>query len=99
MTRKKGAVRTGRGAMCNICGVNCGTGGALKKHVESKHAVSYEAYKRCFYLDGNEVFVDSWADEIAVTDGEEKEMLSGSVHTLVRYMNIEPGKRGVRKAG
>ena len=47
--RRKGAVRRGHGAMCNICGRNCGKGGALKKHIESAHGVEYEAYKTCFY--------------------------------------------------
>jgi len=32
--------------MCNICGKNCGKGGALKKHV--KAMVTYEDYKLLF---------------------------------------------------
>jgi hypothetical protein len=29
--------------MCNICGKNCGKGGALKKHVEGAHEVIYDS--------------------------------------------------------
>lgn len=47
--RKKGAVRPGHGARCLICGMECGKGGSLKKHVTMAHNVDYEiGYKRCF---------------------------------------------------
>jgi hypothetical protein len=47
--RKKGAVRPGHGARCFICGMECGKGGSLKKHVELGHNVDYDlGYKRCF---------------------------------------------------
>jgi hypothetical protein len=47
--RKKGAVRPGHGARCFICGMECGRGGSLKRHVEATHHVDYAiGYKRCF---------------------------------------------------
>ena len=42
--RKKYAVSKGAGVMCNICGLNCGKGGALKKHVEGAHGAEYDKY-------------------------------------------------------
>ena len=48
MRYKKGAVRPGRGARCLICGMECGKGGSLKVHIEARHKVTYDAYKRCF---------------------------------------------------
>ncbi len=48
--RKKGAVRPGHGARCLVCGLECGKGGSLRRHVEGSHHVSYhDGYKRCFY--------------------------------------------------
>src|SRR5213594_2195623 len=76
--RKKGAVASGRGTMCNICGKNCGKGGRLRSHVLHKHAIEYEQYHLCFY-DGykNAVFYE-WNDP-ATSKG--KPVL---VHVLVR---------------
>lgn len=56
--RKKGAVAIGRGVMCNICGLNCGKGGALKKHIEGMHSVSYDHYKVCFYSSAKTIIAD-----------------------------------------
>ncbi len=57
--RKKGAVRPGHGARCLICGLECGKGGSLRKHVEGAHEVNYnDGYKRCF--DGGEFVLNEW---------------------------------------
>jgi hypothetical protein len=55
--RKKGAVRPGRGSRCLICGLDCGKGGPLRRHVEAQHYVSYaNGYKRCF--NGGDVVIN-----------------------------------------
>jgi hypothetical protein len=77
--------------MCNICGLNCGKGGALKKHVEEKHGVVYSMYKTCFY--GEEVrnlITDSWDDSVLTIDGE-----TAVTHVIVRRFVKNPGNRGV----
>ena len=62
--RKKGAVRKGHGTMCNICGINCGKGGPLKKHVEGAHEVDYKQYKACFYGKMKTLLADTWDDSV-----------------------------------
>lgn len=95
--RKKHAVRKGYGVMCNMCGINCGRGGALKKHVEGRkssggHELPYETYLDCFYGVGK-VLVDSWDDSIRTHSG--KKVL---IHTMVRRLVGDPGPRGATRA-
>ena len=91
--RKKGAVRKGRGVMCNICGINCGKGGALKKHVEGAHQVSYENYKKCFYGVARTIIADSWDDSVSTSKGK-----TVITHVLVRRFIGDPGVRRVPRA-
>lgn len=91
--RKKGAVRTGQGVMCNICGLNCGKGGALKKHVEGTHDVDYDAYKKCFYGEAKTVIADAWDD--TVTTSSKKTVIT---HALVRRFIRDPGPRGATRS-
>ncbi|HHT9124660.1 MAG TPA: hypothetical protein ACFYD6_02465 [Candidatus Brocadiia bacterium] len=90
--RKKGAVRKGHGVMCNICGVNCGKGGALKKHVEGEHEVDYEIYKKCFYGSTKNVIADGWDDSVSTSSGK-----TVITHVLVRRFVGEPGTRGATR--
>ena len=87
--RKKGAVRKGHGAMCNICGLNCGKGGPLKKHIEGAHGVTYESYKKCFYGEVKTVIADAWDDTVSTTKGK-----TVITHALVRRFIGDPGPRG-----
>jgi len=92
--RKKGAVRKGRGSMCNICGLNCGKGGALKAHVEGSHGVDYNAYKICFYGDDVKTLIaDSWDDSVQTKSGK-----TVITHVLVRRFIGDPGRRGATRA-
>lgn len=92
--RKKGAVRPGHGVMCNICGKNCGKGGALKTHVEGAHApVVYDAYKICFYGEPATVLADAWDDSVSTSNG--KVVVT---HVLARRFIQEPGNRKVTRA-
>ncbi len=92
--RKKNAVRKGHGVMCNICGKNCGKGGALKKHVEGAHApVTYEAYKICFYGEAKNTLADSWDDSISTNSGK-----TVVTHVLARRFFQDPGPRGATRA-
>ncbi|MCH7547087.1 MAG: hypothetical protein IID30_11875 [Planctomycetes bacterium] len=91
--RKKGAVRPGKGVMCNICGLNCGKGGALKKHVEGTHDVDYDAYKICFYGEAKTVIADAWDDSVATTKGK-----TVVTHVLVRRFIGDPGPRGATRS-
>ncbi len=92
--KSKGAVRTGHGVMCNICGKNCGKGGALKKHVEGVHyPVSYDAYKICFYGEPKTILADAWDASITSKSGE-----TVVTHVLARRFFQEPGPRGVPRA-
>lgn len=92
--RRKGAVRTGHGVMCNICGKNCGKGGALKTHVEGAHSpVTYEAYKICFYGEPKNVLADAWDDSVSTKSGD-----TVVTHVLVRRFIQEPGPRGATRA-
>lgn len=95
--RRKHQVRKGHGVMCNICGLNCGRGGALKKHVEGRkrsggHGLSYETYLECFYKSGK-VLVDAWDDSIRTHSG--RKVL---IHTVVRRLVGDPGHRGATRA-
>jgi hypothetical protein len=90
---KKGAVRPGQGVMCNICGRNCGKGGALKKHVEGAHQVEYQHYKRCFYGDVKTILADGWDDSVSTSDGD-----TAITHVLVRRFVGDPSPRGVTRA-
>ena|SRR5213596_1324896 len=91
--RKKGAVRPGRGVMCNVCGKNCGKGGALKRHVEGAHRVRYDHYRLCFYGEVRTVIADGWDDSVSTSAG-------GTVitHVLVRRLVGDPGPRGATRS-
>jgi hypothetical protein len=90
--RKKHAVRPGFGSMCNICGTNCGKGGALKKHIEGEHNIKYDHYKDTFYKHVKTLIVDAWDDSVSTSDGK-----TVITHVLVRRFIGEAGKRRVRK--
>jgi hypothetical protein len=92
-SRKKGAVRTGHGTMCNICGVNCGKGAALSTHLRGAHHVDYVSYKACFYPKDSVIIADSWDDTVKNDIGETVIM-----HVLVRRFVGDPGHRGVPRA-
>jgi len=92
--KPKGAVRAGHGVMCNICGKNCGKGGALKKHVEGAHSpVTYEAYKICFYGEPKTILADAWDDSVSTKSGD-----TVVTHVLARRFIQEPGPRGATRA-
>ncbi len=91
--RKKGAVRKGQGAMCNICGLNCGKGGALKKHIEDAHSVSYDDYKICFYGEVKTVIANAWDDTVSTSNGK-----TVITHVLVRRFIGDPGQRGATRS-
>lgn len=91
--RKRGAVRRGHGAMCNVCGRNRGKGGALKKHVEGAHGVTYDAYVKCFYERVATIIADSWDDSASTSNGK-----TVVTHVLVRQFVGDPGPRGVPRA-
>ena len=92
-TRKKGSVRKGHGVTCNICGLNCGKGGALKKHVEGGHNVSYENDNTCFYgKTVKTIIADSWDDSFKTQNKD-----TVLVHVLVRRFVGDPGSRGATR--
>ena len=91
--RKKGAVRQGHGAMCNICGTNCGKGGALKVHIENSHGVSYNDYNTCFYVAASNIIANAWDDSVSTPSGK-----TVVTHVLVRRFVGDPGPRGVPRA-
>lgn len=91
--RRKGAVAKGAGAMCNICGLNCGKGGALKKHIEGAHGVSYENYVKCFYGSQKTIIANAWDASVSTAGGQTVMM-----HVLVRRFVGDPGPRGVPRA-
>lgn len=91
--RKKGAVAPGKGVMCNICGLNCGKGGALKKHVEGAHRVDYDQYKACFYGTVKNIIADGWDDSVATAKGD-----TVITHVLVRRFVGDPGPRGATRS-
>jgi hypothetical protein len=91
--RKKGQVRRGHGAMCNVCGRNCGKGGPLKKHIEGTHKVSYDDYKRCFYEGAATIVANAWDDTVNTAGGR-----TVLIHVLVRRFIAEPGLRGASRA-
>lgn len=91
--RRKGAVRKGYGIMCNICGRNCGKGGGLATHLESKHGVAYDAYQRCFYDTPKTIIADAWDDSVKTSDGK-----TVITHVLVRRFVGDPGPRGASRS-
>ena len=91
--RKKSAVRKGQGVMCNVCGLNCGKGGALKKHVEGNHKIKYDDYKECFYGIPNTIIADGWDDSVRSASGK-----TVIIHVLVRRFIGNPGPRGATRA-
>ena len=91
--RRKGAVRPGRGAMCNICGINCGKGGALKKHIEGAHKVGYEDYKKCFYAKPRTIIADAWDDSVSTSTRK-----TVMIHVLVTRFVGDPGPRGATRS-
>ncbi|MEW6200591.1 MAG: hypothetical protein AB1546_01335 [bacterium] len=90
--RKKGAVRRGRGTMCNICGRNCGKGGALKTHIKGAHDINYGDYKKCFENRRVKKIIDAWDDSIQTSDGNKV-----ITHVLVRRFVRDPSERPPRK--
>lgn len=92
MVKEKYAVRKGHGSMCNICGLNCGKGGALKKHIEGAHEVPYEIYKKCFYSEVKTILADAWDDNVSTSKGD-----TVITHVLVRRLIGEPGARGATR--
>lgn len=82
--------------MCNVCGLNCARGGGLKKHLEAKHEINYEQYRRCFYDGVRTILADSWNDDVSASkkNGEKRTVM---VHVLVRRFVGSPGPRGVRR--
>jgi hypothetical protein len=91
--RKKGAVRKGKGVMCNICGLNCGKGGALRRHIEGAHNVDYGSYKKCFYGEAKTIIANSWDDSVSTPQGR-----TVITHVLVRRFVGDAGPRGVPRA-
>ena len=91
--RRKGAVRKGNGTMCNICGLNCGRGGPLKKHVEGAHGVDYQAYKMCFYDSPSTILADAWDDSVQTHKGK-----TVITHVLVRRFIGSSGVRGATRS-
>jgi hypothetical protein len=90
--RKKHAVRKGRGVMCNICGKNCGKGGALKKHIEGAHDIKYDDYKKCFHGENRTIVFNDW-NVVSHTSSNQPIM----THILVSRIIGNPGPRGVAK--
>ena len=91
--RQKSAVRQGQGVMCNVCGINCGKGGALKKHVEGAHSISYDDYKKAFYGTTKTIISDSWDASVKTSSGN-----TVITHVLVRRFVGDPGPRGVTRS-
>ncbi|MBI5804528.1 hypothetical protein HZA73_00625 [candidate division TA06 bacterium] len=91
--RKKHQVRKGHGSMCNICGKNCGKGGALKTHIEGAHNVAYGDYNKCFYSKAKNILANSWDDTVLTSSGD-----TVITHVLVRRFVGDPGPRGVPRA-
>ena len=91
--RRKGAVRKGHGAMCNICGMNCGKGGALARHVESVHGVPYAHYKTCFYS-SSRVIANAWDEQVSSKDSNKAIV----THVLGRKFIRARGVRGTPRA-
>ena len=80
--------------MCNICGLNCGKGGALKRHIEGAHSVGYDQYTKCFY--GSEVktiIANAWDDTVSTSGGQ-----TVITHVLVRRFIGNPGRRGATRS-
>jgi hypothetical protein len=91
--RRKGAVRPGQGSMCNICGKNCGKGGALKTHIEGAHKIKYTDYKKCFYGEAKNILANAWDDSVSTSNKE-----TVIIHVFVRRFVGDPGWRGVTRS-
>jgi hypothetical protein len=89
--RRRGAVRKGKGTMCNICGKNCGKGAALASHLRA-HDIDHPTYKRCFYGDVKTVLCESWDDSVRTSAGQ-----TVVTHVLVRRFITDPGPRGATR--
>jgi hypothetical protein len=64
-----------------ICGMECGKGGSLKKHVEMGHNVNYDlGYKRCFK--GGDVVFSKVASD-----------LSGEIVVQTRVLKVPPKQK------
>lgn len=79
--------------MCNICGLNCGKGGALAKHVKAAHKIEYDEYKSCYYGCAKTLIADAWDDSVSTSAG-----VTVVTHVLVRRFIGDPGPRGVPRA-
>jgi hypothetical protein len=79
--------------MCNVCGLNCGKGGALSKHVEAVHQIKYKDYKMCFYGKPKTIIANGWDDTVSTSDGK-----TVITHVLVRRFIRDPGPRGATRA-
>ncbi len=75
--------------MCNICGLNCGKGGALSTHIKGAHGVSYDDYKKCFYSNVKTMIADTWDSSVSTSNGKK-----AIIHVLVRRFVGDPGPRG-----
>jgi hypothetical protein len=79
--------------MCNVCGKNCGKGGALKRHIEGAHDVQYKDYVKCFHGETRTVIADAWDDSVSTHSGE-----TVITHVLVRRFVGDPGPRGATRS-
>jgi hypothetical protein len=79
--------------MCNICGLNCGKGGALKKHIEGAHDVAYDDYKKCFYGEARTILADAWDDSVSTARKQ-----TVITHIFVRRFIGDPGWRGATRS-
>jgi ssDNA-binding Zn-finger/Zn-ribbon topoisomerase 1 len=79
--------------MCNICGKNCGKGGALKKHVEGSHGVECEAYTKCFYTEAKNILANAWDDSVSTSNGQ-----TVITHVLARRFVGDTGPRGATRS-
>ena len=79
--------------MCNICGLNCGKGGPLKKHIEGAHQVSYDDYKKCFYGEAKTILANAWDDTVSTSNNK-----TVITHVLVRRFIGDPGPRGATRS-
>ena len=77
--------------MCNVCGINCGKGGALRTHLKGAHYIEYEDYVKCFYPNKKNVVIDTWDDSKSTKSGKK-----AMIHILVRRFYGDPGPRGAK---
>jgi hypothetical protein len=76
-----------------MCGLNCGRGGPLKKHVETIHGIAYDDYKKCFYGTVKTILADAWDDSVSTSRGN-----TVITHVLVRRFVGSTGPRGATRA-